>query len=294
MTTNLEYYKVFYYVATYSSLTVAASKLNVSQPAVSQAIKQLEGVLNIKLFRRVSKGVQMTAEAAVLYEYVKRAYREIEAGEEKLKQLQNLEEGEVRVGASDMTLQFFLLPYLEAFHVKYPKIKITVTNAPTPETMDNLKNHAVDFGIVSTPFDAPDFVKSVPVKEVEDVFVGGRRYLRLRNKTLDFKELEKLPMIVLEKGTSTRAYLDEFLNTNGVEIKPEFELATSDMIVQFALKNMGIGYVVKDFAKTYLDEGTLFELRFSRMIPKRHFCVVTDTRSELSAAAAALINEVYG
>lgn len=289
MTTNLEYYKVFYYVATYQSLTVAAQKLNVSQPAVSQAIKSLENVLNIKLFRRVSKGVVMTGEAAVLYDYVKRAYTEIEAGEEKLRQLMDLEEGEVRIGASDMTLQFFLLPYLEAFHELHPKIKITVTNAPTPETIENIKSHAVDFGIVSTPFEVPDFVKAIPVRPIEDIFVGGRHYLRLRNKTLDFNELTELPLIVLEKGTSTRAYLDEFLKQNDVSIKPEFELATSDMIVQFALKNMGIGYVMKDFAKPYLDNGTLFELRFSKMIPKREFEIVLDTRSEISKAAKALI-----
>ena len=292
MTTNLEYYKVFYYVATYGSLTIAAEHLHVSQPAVSQSLKQLESALNIKLFRRVSKGVQLTREAAVLYEYVKRAFNELEAGEFKLREIMDLEEGEVRIGASDMTLQFFLLPYLEAFHEKYPNIKITVTNAPTPETIENLRNHLVDFGVVSTPFEAPDFVNQRKVKEIEDTFVAGRRYLRLRNKTLEFGELEKLPLVALEKGTSTRAYMDSFLAENGVKIKPEFELATSDMIVQFALKNMGIGCVVKDFAKAYIDAGTLFELRFSKLIPKRNFSIITDNRSEMSKASAKLLDVI--
>ncbi len=292
MTTNLEYYKVFYYVATYGSLTIAAEHLHVSQPAVSQSLRQLEGALSIKLFRRVSKGVQLTREAAVLYEYVKRAFNELEAGEFKLKEIMDLEEGEVRIGASDMTLQFFLLPYLEAFHEKYPNIKITVTNAPTPETVENLRNHLVDFGVVSTPFEAPDFISQRKVKEIEDTFVAGRRYLRLRNKTLEFEELETLPLVALEKGTSTRACMDSFLAENGVEIKPEFELATSDMIVQFALKNMGIGCVVKDFAKPYIDDGTLFELRFSKLIPKRNFSIITDNRSEMSKASAKLLDVI--
>lgn len=289
MITNLEYYKVFYYVATYGSLTLAAEHLHVSQPAVSQSLKSLESDLGIKLFKRVSRGVVLTGEAAALFDYVKRAVNELEAGESKIKEILDLEEGEVKIGASDMTLQFFLLPYLEDFHEKCPNIKITVTNAPTPETLENLKNHYVDFGIVSTPFDVPAFVKSVPCKDIQDTFVAGRRYLRLRNKTLDFKDLEKLPIVALEKGTSTRAYMDAFLENKGVGLKPEFELATSDMIVQFALKNMGIGCVVRDFAKPFLEDGTLFELRFSQMIPKRNFSIVCDNRSEMSHAAKALI-----
>ena len=83
--------------------------------------------------------------------------------------------------------------------------------------------------------------------------------------------------------------MDEYLEKNGVKVQPEFELATSDMIVQFALRNLGIGCVVKDFAKEQLETGTLFELRFNKMIPKRHFCVVTDKRSGLSAAAMEMM-----
>lgn len=290
MTTNLEYYKVFYYVALHGSLTVAASKLNVSQPAVSQALKSLEGTLGVKLFRRVSKGVEMTREAAVLFEHIERAYKEIDAGEAKLKGMLNLDEGEVRIGASDMTLRFFLLPYLEKYHELHPNIKITVTNAPTPETLQNLKNHTVDFGIVSTPFEEYDYLKKVTVRPIEDTFVAGRKYLKYRNRTLDFKELENLPLVALEGKTSTKSYMEAFLSENGVTIKPEFELATSDMIVQFAVKNLGIGCVMKDFALPYLEDGTLFELRFSKLIPKREMCIVYDERSSISKAALALLS----
>lgn len=290
MTTNLEYYKVFYYVAAYKSLTVAAGKLNVSQPAVSQAIRQLETSLGVKLFKRASRGVEMTREAAVLFEYVKRAINELEAGESKLREVLNLNEGEVRIGASDMTLRFFLLPYLEKFHELFPKIKISVTNAPTPETVENLRNHSVDFAVASTPFAFPEFVDVFPVKKIEDTFVAGRRYLRLKNKTLDIQELEKLPIVALEKNTTSRRFMDDFLKERGVIIKPEFELATSDMIVEFTVKNLGIGCVMKDFATEKLEDGTLFELRFRDLFPKRDIAVLTDNRSALSPASRALFD----
>lgn len=66
-------------------------------------------------------------------------------------EMMNLEAGELRIGASDMTPQFYLLPFLQSFHEKYPKIKIQVTNAPTPETLRFLQNGKIDFGVVSSP-----------------------------------------------------------------------------------------------------------------------------------------------
>ena len=106
---------------------------------------------------------------------------------------------------------------------------------------------------------------------------------------LDFQDLEKLPLISLEGNTSTRAYIDRFLRKKGVVIHPEFELATSDMIVQFALRNLGIGSVVRNFAEEYIESGVLFELRFHEMIPKRNFCIITSSSQPLSVAASRLL-----
>lgn len=292
MIDNLEYFKVFYYVAKAGSVTGAARELAVSQPAVSQAIRQLESQLGVSLFYRAAKGVRLTREGQLLFSYVEKGYEQMELGLEKLLRLQNMQGGEIRIGASDMTLQYFLLPYLERFHEEYPDIKMVVTNAPTPETLAFLEEGKIDFGVVSTPFEGQKGLEIVPVREIEDVFVGGRRFIAYKNRTLDLQELESLPMICLEKNTSTRSYMDRFLLQSGVKIQPEFELATSDMIVQFALRSLGIGCVVRDFAAEYLESGVLFALRFNKIIPKRKFCVVRSTRMPLSAAAGRLWADV--
>lgn len=293
MTNNLEYYKVFYYAAKLGSLTMAAEALAISQPAVSQSLKQLESIIGAKLFVRAAKGVKLTSEGALLYSYVAKGYEQIELGEKKVAQMLNLELGEMRIGASDMTLRFFLLPYLEKFHEQYPGIKVTVTNAPTPETLYYLQEGKIDFGVVSTPFEAVPGIQAIRVKEIEDIFIAGRKFIQYKNKMLDLKDLEKLPIISLEKRTSTRSYMDGFLEKNGVVMNPEFELATSDMIVQFTLRNLGVGSIMREFAAEYLETGKLFALRFNKIIPKRHFCVVTDTGSQLSAAARNLLQIIY-
>lgn len=286
---SLEYYKVFYYAARLGSLTKAAETLHISQPAVSQALKQLESGLGVELFYRAARGIQLTSAGEILYEEVKRGYETIEEGEKKLFQLNSLEMGEVRIGASDMTLQFYLLPFLEKFHERFPHVKVIVTNAPTPETLDKLKDGTIDFGVVSSPFREDENIAFRQVREIEDVFVAGRRFTSYKNRMLELQELANLPLIFLEKNTSTRSYMDHFLEKNGVLLQPEFELATSDMIVQFVLRNLGVGCVVRDFADEYLKSGQLFELRFNTMIPRRSFCVVQHKKKPLSRAAEKLL-----
>lgn len=293
MISNLEYFKVFYYTAKCGSVTGAAAELAISQPAVSQSLKQLERSLGVSLFVRASRGVRLTAEGEILYSYVTKGYEQIRQGVEKVQQMQNLELGEVHIGASDMTLRFFLLPFLERFHEEYPGIKVVVSNGPTPETLSLLREGRIDLGVVSTPFEEAADINVFQVREIEDVFVAGRRFMSYKNKMLDFQELEGLPMIFLEGNTSTRRYMDDYLAGNGLVLQPEFELATSDMIVQFALRNLGVGCVVRDFAEEFLEAGTLFELRFNKMIPKRSMCVVSSGRQKPPRAAERLL-EILG
>ena len=290
MISNLEYYKVFYFAACCGSLTQAALKLSVSQPAVSQSLRQLEEALDTKLFVRSCRGIRLTQEGEELFSHVKKSYEEIELGEKKLLEIKNLESGELRIGASDMTLRFYLLPYLEKYHETYPHIKVKVTNAPTPETLKLLLEEKIDFGVVSAPFPENGEFSVRKVKEIQDCFVAGNKFAQYKDKALDFKELPALPVISLEKNTSTRTYIDEFLAKNQVEIPPEFELATSDMIAQFAVRNLGIGSVVKEFAAGELAAGCLFELRFREAIPARSFHVVEKAGARHSRAAGALLS----
>ena len=256
MNISLEYYKVFYNVAKLGSISAAANSLFISQPAVSQAIKHLETALDARLFNRTSKGVRLTPE-----------------------------------GASDMTLQYYLLPYLESFHSRYPKVKIRVTNGPTPETVKALRAGEIDFGIVTTPVISDRWMTVTPVRKIQDCFVAGIKFIGLRGKTLSLTELAEQPLTMLEKKTSSRRYIDNLFVQEGCVVQPEFELATSDLIVQFALRGLGIGYVTQDFAQPYLDGGQLFKLQLSDPIARRSMCLITPTQFPMPLAAKRLINE---
>ena len=289
MNINLEYYKIFYYVARQGSVTAAAAELSVSQPAVSQAIKALEHAVGIPLFVRTGKGVRLTPAGEILYSYVQNGYETILRGEKKLREMKGLESGELRIGASDMTLRFFLLPYLQRFHEAYPKIKLTVTNGPTPETLRYMQEGRIDFGGVTSPVTGHEEVSVFPVRPIRDTFVAGYKFWEYKNRIIPLKELADVPLICLEKNTSTRRYMDQFLKESGVLVHPEIELATSDMIVQFAKRNLGVASVVYDFAREALESGELFELKTQKKIPERSICIVQGRHATLSSAAQKLI-----
>lgn len=289
MNINLEYYKIFYYVAKYGSITQAANKLCLSQPAVSQSIKQLEELLGITLFFRKSKGVVLTIEGETLFSYVSKGYEQIIQGENKIKEILGLDSGQIRIGASDMTLQFYLLPYLEQFSNLYPGIKMIITNAPTPRTLEHLMAGDIDFGVISSPFNVDSRINVHYGRKIKDVFVAGERFSHLKGKVLDYRELMNYPIISLEGNTSSRRYIDSYLYGNGVILNPEFELATSSMVVNFAARNMGIGCVVEDFALEELNNKTLFKLEFETEIPNREICVVSDSKIPMSKASKTLM-----
>ena len=268
MDINLEYYKIFYYVGKQKSITLAAEELAISQPAVSQAVRHLEEALGSPLFVRTSKGVRLTTEGEVLYSYIKRGYETIRLGEKKFLEMLDLEEGELCIGASDMTLQFYLLEYLERFH----------------------EEGMIDFGVISTPIQKRMDFKFRKVRDIQDVFVAGKKFEYLAERQLSYKDLETLPVMCLEGNTSTRAYVEGFLRENGVHLQPEFELATSDMLIRFAMRGFGIAGVAEDFVLEAMEKGEIFRLHFDREIPKRHFCIVTDEKVPMTAAARRFLD----
>ncbi len=210
-----------------------------------------------------------------------------------LRRMKDLETGEIRIGASDMTLQFYLLPYLEQFHEEYPNIKVTVSNGPTPETLDALYKGHIDFGIVSTPFETKQAVKSFPVREIRNVFIAGPKFApELKGRKLSYEELKHCPCIFLEHNTSTRRFMDEFLAKRGITLEPEFELATSEMIVQFAKRNLGVGCLMADFATDAIADGEVFALQFEEEMPSRQFCLVAPEKAWMSPAAAKLFKRL--
>ncbi len=288
MSINLEWYKVFRTVVHNASFSKAARSLFMTQPAVSQNISQLERALDTRLFNRTSKGVTLTDEGSLLYEYVNSALNLIEAGNEKLQELKNLSSGELKIGVGDTISRYYLLPFLETFHTNFPGIRFKIINGTTLELIASLKSGDVDIAICNFPIEDEALEKRTCF-EVQDTFVYGERFKKLFLKPVPLQELSRLPLILLESKSNSRRYVEHFLLSKGVNIHPEFELGSHELLLEFAQINLGIACVVKEFSAEYLKSGKLQEVEFLEPIPKRSIGVCYLKGVSLSPAASKFI-----
>lgn len=289
MDINLEWYRSFYWVAQTGSLTAAAERLNITQPAVSHTIKQLEEKMGGPLFFRTSRGVDLTTEGKVLLRFIEQAFQNVEMGERAIAEMNNLNSGEIHIGASDTLCKYYLLSYLEQYHEQYPNVRIHITNRTTPETLTLLKEGKIDFGIVSLPASDKqiEFRKST---RLQDCLVGGKGFRHLADNTMPLSNIKQYPLLFLEPGGSTRKYIDGFLASNHVTITPEFELGSVDLLVQFALRGFGLAFVIRDYVTEELKSGELVEIPLDPPFPERNIGISTLRGVPLSAASKSFLS----
>ncbi|MCI6276923.1 MAG: LysR family transcriptional regulator [Clostridium sp.] len=268
MASKLDLYKVFCMVGKHKSFSKAAKELYMTQPAVSQSIMQLEDELEIRLFTRTSKGVMLTNEGKLIYEYANSAINLINTGEEKLLEARNLLIGDLKIGVGDTISKYFLMPYLEEFHKRYPNIKFKIINATTLELCSIVKSGEIDIAICNLPI-KDSALETKECMEIQDIFVYGEKYKNKFQKPITLKELAKLPLILLESKSLSRQYIEKYLLSNGVYINPEIELGSYDLLLEFAKINLGIACVTREFSKEYLEKGIVYEVPLKSSIPKR-------------------------
>ena len=267
---NLELYRVFYTVAKCGSLTKAAEELFISQPAVSQAIKQLESQLGGQLFNRTRKGMELSETGGKqIFPLGEQALKLFDEMENKYSELKDTATGVLRVCASDTVSNHFLLPYIKAFHEKYPDVNLMLENCTSSETIERLKNKKGDVGFVNLPLDDSDINLSSAVMQLHDTFVASAKFADLAKDTVDLKRLQDYPLLMLELSTATRQAIVSFAHSQGIHLHPEIELASLELMTELAKAGMGIACIPKEFVKKELADGSLIEIKTNPTLPTR-------------------------
>ncbi len=283
---SLDLYKVFVAVYENGSFSSAARELYVTQPAVSQSIKQLESALRVALFTRDKKKVIPTAEAVQLYGLVNPALEMINVAEDNIEKMRHLTSGSLSISAGDAVLKYYLLPCLKAFREKYPNINIVVTNKTSTEAFELLKSGKIDIAFVNTPIE-DDALTYRPCMKIHDVFIAGEKFTDMKGKTISGDELSKLPLMMLEKLSNSRRAVDNEFLKRGIVLSPQLELGTHDLLVDFAKINFGVSCVTREFVDY---SGDLFELNLNSPLPEREIALCWAKNLNMSIAKKCFID----
>lgn len=289
MDINYELYKVFYNVAKSLSFSEAAEALFISQSAVSQSIKTLEKRLNQRLFIRSTKRVALTKEGELLLKHIEPAINLITRGENQL--CADPKSGlQLRVGSTDTICRYFLVPYLNVFHRKYPNIHIRVSNGTSVQCAKMLERNEVDIIVTNSPNSSlNDLMDIIPVKEFRDVFIAKKDVFPLHDRPITFRELLKHPIIMLEKRATTSMFLHNIFLENSLDLVPAIELASNDLLIDLARIGLGIAFV-PDFC--IKDMGELAIIETEQDIPPRKLVAAYNLDIPLSDGARYFIDSL--
>ncbi|MGC6175204.1 LysR family transcriptional regulator [Lacrimispora sp. 38-1] len=284
MDINYELYKVFYHVAATLSFSEASKQLFISQSAVSQSVKVLEKKLNQTLFIRSTKKVQLTPEGEILLKHIEPAINLIQKGENQLLEANTLNGGQLRIGASDTICRYYLVPYLNKFHKSYPNVHIKVTNQTSIECAHLLENGQVDFIITNYPNSGLLSSQKIRViNEFADVFVANQEYFPLKGATVNLQKLQTYPILMLDRKSTTSEFLHHMFQKEQLDLVPEIELSSNDLLIDLARIGLGIAFV-PDFCIPNNDRD-LFQVRLTEKLPTRQMVVVYNENIPVSQAS---------
>ncbi len=283
---SLDLYRVFAAVYEFKSFSEAARHLFVTQSAVSQSVKQLEGLLGVELFVRGKRSVAPSVEARQLYEMIAPAIGTICEAEERIDRLKRLDDGFLRVGAADTVARHFLLPYLKRWNELYPNVRLQVINRTSTEAFALLSAGKLDVAFVNSPVDTGKF-STKKCLTLHDVFIAADAFSQLKGRVISRGELCSYPLIMLEKLSNTRRSIDESFMQSGIVLNPEIDLGSHDLLVDFARINLGVSCVTREFADI---DGSLFELELDKPLPERELDLCWLDAGTLSSAKKKFID----
>ena len=288
MNVNLEYYRIFYYVAKYQNFTRAARAMGNSQPNITRAMNLLEQEIHCTLFIRTNRGVRLTPEGEKLYIRVSAAMEQLQTAEEELHESSGLEHGTISIGASETALNIYLLEKLRTFHMEYPGIRLKIYNHSTPQAVQAVKNGEIDFAVVSTPTDVETPLKKVDLYSFQEILVGGKTFMALGSQELSLAEVQNYPFICLGRETQTWKFYQQIFERHGLELMPDTEVATTDQILPMVKNELGMAFLPEAMAREAIEKGEIIKLSLRESVPQRSVCMVYDRQHPLSAAAKEL------
>ena len=285
MNINLELYRIFYVVAKNKHMTKASEELHISQPAISQSIKNLENQLGGTLFLRSNKGMELTEEGKMFHEYVKGALELINNAENEFTSFKDLSKGEIKIGCSTTLTKLVLIDSLKNFRIDYPTININITNDLTRNLINDLKLGKLDFVIFNESNIKETNLNLEKIKELKQGFIYNPEFYN--DNIINFEDLNNYPIILQKEESNSRKVLDYIALKNKVKLVPKMEVVSQDLITEFVNIGLGIGFSIIDLAKRKYKN--IKGLEINKKIPNIKIYLATNKSVSLTFASKMFI-----
>ena len=287
MDIDLELYKVFYAVAKNKHMTRASEELHISQPAISQSIKKLEEQLGGTLFLRSNKGMELTEEGKMFFDYVKGALELIKNAENDFTSYKDLTKGEIKIGCSTTLTKLLLIDSIKDFHEKYPNINFLIENDLTSTLINDLKLGKLDFVIFNESDIKEKNLNLEKICEMRQGFIYNPNYYK--DEIKDLVDLNNYPLILQKKESNSRKLLESITAKNNVKLSPKMEVVSQELVTEFTNIGLGIGFTIIDLAKRKYPD--LKELKINNNIPNIKIYLASNKTISLPFASKKFLEE---
>lgn len=279
--------KIFVAVCECGSVTAAAEKLYITQPAASLAISELEAYYGIKLFDRIAKRLHITEAGKQFLQY---AVHIVGLFDELEKSVRNWDSiGELRVGAS-VTIGNYLLPgYVKEFQAAHPKMKIRAVIDNSESIEEYVLKNEIDLGLIEGAIHSP-YIESQCFMDDQLVLICSPDHPWASCGEIDIDELKNTEFILREKGSAGREIFDSILQVNGIEIVPSWQSISTQAIIRAVSKGLGVSVLPYLLVKDSLERGEIQRVNIRNISLNRQFSIIHHKNKFLTDSAMDFIS----
>lgn len=274
MNINFELYKIFYYVGEYKSITKTANYLNVSQPAITKHIKNLESFLSVKLIEKIPNGIELTNDGKALHEKIKNHIEELLKIEHEYNEKEQNNEYTIRIIAGNSMLQIFLRDKIIEYNKKHPNIKIKIDAGRHLEAIKKLHDGEADIVFINKKSNLKQYEEFI-IKNcytTNDILVVNNDVKEQYPSLIHIKDINKYPIIYIPTETAAKTKINEILAKKNDVFKPKYEVSQENITVEYVKNNLGIGFVSKEIVKRELEKNEFSKIDLDIELPKREIC----------------------
>jgi DNA-binding transcriptional LysR family regulator len=263
----------------------AARALGRTQSSLSQAVAELERELGQPLFVRRPRGVELTAAGRLLQEHAARVLDELDRARARLAAVAEMRAGELTIGTSDTLACHLLPPVFAAFRARHPQVELRLVNRPSPAVAELVAARAVDVGVVTLPLPPGSKADGRPIEErvvatrvgaQRDVVIGPPGDATVRTgRRVSLEALAARPLVLLARGTGSRAHLDAAFSARGLDPRVAIETGSVDVCKRLAELGFGLSVVPAFAVERERDDGTLAVAAIDRAIGTRQVALLT-------------------